>query len=327
MCSPRAAQSDVPAPTQLARLVGRAAVAEAESWVRGIPGHRFGLFGRALGVRAAIRGEGLQGGALVLTPVNSVRYWEFDFADRHLRPGGGRALDVSSPRLFSMYLAHRRRFDTVVVANPDESDLSSTRRLVEACGLSRIETLAGDVGAVTASKFAAVWSISVVEHIPGERGDAEAVQAMFQALEPGGVLVITVPTDREAWDEVRSTDTYDLGASPDELGQYFFQRFYDKASIRERIIAAIGIEPSATEWFGEIRPGTFHAYVANWLTRGFEATVQDPAFIARNFKVFGDWEAMPGMGVCGMTFHAPRTGVTTSAVGASRHDDADRVAR
>lgn len=314
-------RSGLPGRMQIASLAWQAAVAEAESWIRGVPGHRFGLFGRALGARAALHGEVVQGGTLLLTPVNSVRYWEFDFADRHLRRTGGRALDVSSPRLLSMYLAHRGRFDTVVVANPDESDLNATRRLGEACGIRRIEMLAGDVAAATASKFTAIWSISVIEHIPGDRGDAEAVRAMFQALEPGGVLVITIPTDRQTWDEFRTSDTYRLGASPDSQGRYFFQRFYDESSIRQRIIAAVGTEPRVIEWFGERRPGMFHAYVDRWLARGFGATVRDPAFIAKHFRAFAEWEAMPGMGVCGMTFHAPMAGASEAPVGDTRRLD------
>ncbi len=84
----------LPNPISLVRWFGAAALAELQSWFSGIPGHRFGLFGRAIGVRAILAGELVQGAALVLTPVNSVRYWEFDFADRHLpafpRAGAGR---------------------------------------------------------------------------------------------------------------------------------------------------------------------------------------------------------------------------------------------
>src|SRR5688500_14576155 len=52
----------IPGPMHLAQLAGQAAMAEAESWLRGIPGHRFGVFGRALGARALIGGQALQGG-------------------------------------------------------------------------------------------------------------------------------------------------------------------------------------------------------------------------------------------------------------------------
>jgi SAM-dependent methyltransferase len=304
MASEPAAHARIPGPMRLAQLAGQAAMAEAESWVRGLPGHRFGVFGRALGARAAVRGKAVRGGALLLTPVNSVRYWEFDFADRHLHPGGGRALDVSSPRLLSLYLAYKHRFEKVVIANPDESDLKTTRELADVCGLRRIEILVGDAATATSSKYNAVWSISVVEHIPGEQGDRSAVRSMFEALEPGGSLVITVPVDRISRIDYRPNDVYGLGLEAETDGGYFFQRYYDQRSIRDRLIKSVDMEPVAIEWFGETQAGVFETYEQTWRASGFAATVQDPAFIARNFKSFDSWEEMPGVGVCGLAFRA-----------------------
>lgn len=297
----------VPSPLSLIRLGAEATIAEADGWIHGLPGHRFGAFGRALGVRAMTQGELVEGASLVLTPVNSVRYWEFDFVDRVLQQAGGVALDVSSPRLLSFYLAHRARFDRIDMANPDAKDLRVTGDLARGSGLSRVNCLEAD--ALEASRgqprYSAVWSISVVEHIPGDRGDSDAVRAMFDSLLPGGVLVITVPVDREAWDEYRTTDTYSLGASGGD-GRYFFQRFYDAGTLADRIIGPIGVPPQRVDWFGERTRGTFAAYVERWLDRGFAETVSDPSFVARNFRPFSSYQEMPGMGVCGLAFQAPR---------------------
>ena len=171
------------------------------------------LSGERLGVRAMTQGALVEGASLVLTPVNSVRYWEFDFVDRILQQAGGIALDVSSPRLMSFYLAHRARFDRIDMANPDAKDLQVTGDLARVSGLSRVTCLEAD--ALEASRgqprYSAVWSISVVGTHPWRPGDSDAVRAMFNSLLPGGVLVITVPVDREAWDEYRTTDTYSLG--------------------------------------------------------------------------------------------------------------------
>lgn len=295
---------------RIASLVARALVAEAEATVRSLPGHRFGVFGRALGARLMASGATRTGASLLLSPVSSVRYWEFDFADRHLRPNGKMALDVSSPRLLALYLAHRRRYEHVTMANPDADDLVVTDAILRASGEKRVVTLQTEAIQASGSRaWDAVWSISVVEHIGGDAGDSEAVGAMYRALRPGGMLVITVPVDRQHWEEYRGHDAYGHGADLGAHG-YFFQRYYDMASIEDRLVKAIGAEPVATEWFGEIERGVFAKYERRWIERGLSEAVSDPSFIARHFRTFASWEDMPGMGVCGLAFRIPAGGAS-----------------
>jgi len=59
------------------------------------------------------------------------------------------------------------------------------------------------------------------------------------------------------------------------------------------------------EWFGERTPGLFSAYERMWMKDGISVTVADPAFIARNFCRYASWDAMRGMGVCGLAFEKP----------------------
>lgn len=293
---------ELKSPQRLAALVGRAIAAEAYASARGIPGHRFGVYGRALGARLIAAGAVRAGASFMLTPVNSVRYWEFEFADRHLRDSRGEALDVSSPRLLSLYLAHRGRFDRITMANPDAADLAATESIVQGAGLRHIVTRrVNAIEASTSGSWDAIWSISVVEHIRGRAGDSTAVAAMYAALRPGGVLILTVPVDRQHWDEYRSGDVYGLGAD-ERAGEYFFQRYYDRDSLRDRVVAAIGAEPIATEWFGETTRGVFRDYERRWQASGMAETVGDPAFIARHFRRYDRWETMPGAGVCGLVF-------------------------
>ena len=287
-------------------LAARAATAEVEATARGVPGHRFGRYGRALGARLIRSGARRRGASLVLTPVNSVRYWEFDFVERHLPIGGRAALDVSSPRLLSLYLAERRRFERITIANPDSSDLAATLDIINTLRLPGIEVVEADAVQATShvGSVDATWSISVVEHIAGDDGDSGAVGAMYAALAPGGTMVITVPVDRTAWDEYRDHDAY--GLAPEESDQYFFQRYYDDAAVRRRLIDAVGTVPSAVEWFGERARGVFAAYEKEWMARGHAATVRDPAFVSKEFRRYPSWSAMPGMGVCGMAFRKQR---------------------
>lgn len=312
MTSTRGNRSDDDAITlsralQAAALGVRAGAADLAGWVRGMPGHRFGNFGRGVGLRLIAAGEIRRGGALLLTPVNSVRYWEFDFADRHLPRVGDVALDVSSPRILSMYFAHRARFARISVINPDRQDVHETERIARICGFGRIVTIEGDAASLDADpgRYAAAWSISVIEHIDGDRGDTDAVMAMFRALKPGGTLVLTFPVDREYRLEHRAADVYGLGRAATDDGSYFFQRWYDMKAIQSRIIDPLGIEPISLEWFGEIHPGAFRSYEQGWLQRGHHVTVSDPNFISTQFRRYDRWEELPGMGVCGLAFQVP----------------------
>ena len=113
-------------------------------------------------------------------------------------------------------------------------------------------------------------------------------------------MVITVPVDRTAWEEYRDHDAYGLALEASD--RYFFQRYYDDATVRRRLIDAVGSAPSAVEWFGERARGVFAAYERKWMARGHATTVRDPAFVSKEFRRYPSWSAMPGMGVCGLAF-------------------------
>ena len=56
---------------------------------------------------------------LMLNPVSSVRYFEFDFVHRHLSISNNfRLLDVSSPYLFGLYIEENYDVDYLYI-NPD----------------------------------------------------------------------------------------------------------------------------------------------------------------------------------------------------------------
>jgi SAM-dependent methyltransferase len=171
-----------------------------------------------------------------------------------------------------------------------------------------VTTVAGGVETLDGleRQYDAIWSLSVVEHIADEHGeDREAVKRMWRALRPGGRLILTVPTDKQAWDEYRDRDHYGTQQLANAEGAHFFQRFYDAEAIRARICAAIGQAPAAMEWFGEKTPGHFHAYVARWLQAGQRATLRDPLDVAMNYRTYAQFADMPGAGVCGLLFIKP----------------------
>jgi SAM-dependent methyltransferase len=202
--------------------------------------------------------------------------------------------------LFSYLVASRHAPGSIRIINPDADDARLTASLATSAGLERISVEAVPVSAIAQDRDAydAIWSISVLEHIPGD-GDREAVRVLWDALRPGGRLILTVPVDRQAWDEARGTDTYGLGVPADERG-HFFQRWYDRAAITERLLAPIPEADVRQEWFGEREAGHFAAYERDWIARGIPAVVDDPREIADHYRDFPTWEAMPGRGVAGL---------------------------
>lgn len=275
-----------------------------------LPGQEYYHLGRHIGWRLLVARDP-SGPPLLACPVSSTRYFEFDFARRALLGDSfapRRCLDISSPFLFSFDVVRRRPEARVWMLNPDARDLRRTQRLRDALGWPGIELAEAGVESLDAmdDEYDAVWALSVIERIAGPAGDdRDAVRRIWRAVRPGGRLLLTVPTDQTAWDEYREKDEYGTQSKADKSSRFFFQRFYDESSIRERIIQTIGQEPARMEWFGEKTPGHFHAYIARWRREGAAATRNDPLDIAMNYQFYSSFTDMPGAGVCGLLFEKP----------------------
>ena len=270
----------------------------------GIPGLEFDAFGRRLGLRLMRAGELGLGASWLLNPVSIVRYFEFPFTARSIPAGSGKCADVSSPRLFALYWSAAHPGTSIEMLNPDAPDLDETRRIARAAGISLMYS-ASDVRALAGrpSAYDALWSISVLEHIHGDYDDRDAIAWMYSALRPGGVMAVTVTIDRRFWDEYRDADPY--GLDRQASGPVFFQRWYDLAAIRERLLSRLSGATTSLAFFGETKPGAFKAYEAEWMRLGLRRSVEDPREIADNFREFPSWEAMPGAGVCGIRIVKP----------------------
>jgi SAM-dependent methyltransferase len=263
---------------------------------RGLPSVEVAEFGRSAGRRVAIRRPKIALD-LLLMPVSFVRYLEFDFLLRQLGASPGRCLDVSSPRLCSLFLAAQGKPESLLMINPDPSDIERTSDLARLLNL-RVETAVESVAEAHArgSRFDSIWSISVVEHIHGEYDDVDAVRMLWDLVEPGGRLILTVPTDRTPRDEYRSGGYY---GARDE-GATFFQRFYDRSAVEERLIGQTDGELLGLEWFGERVPGRFTEYEQRGIRGGYAVTVHDPLEIVNEWQAYESWEETPGVGICGI---------------------------
>jgi SAM-dependent methyltransferase len=78
--------------------------------------------------------------------------------------------------------------------------------------------------------FDLVYSISVIEHIPGD-GDTASLKEFRRVLKPGGTLVVQVPYRRQREDILLACDS--KGKPLPE--PRFYERYYDEARLRERL--------------------------------------------------------------------------------------------
>lgn len=266
---------------------------------QGIVGQEFGQFGKKVGW-SLIRRCRLGGINWVLVPVNSTRYFEFAFVKVNMLPSAQHCLDVSSPALYSLYLAKENVNMQVHMVNPDSDDIKSTAVAAKVLNLSNInaENLALHQVVPPPDGYDCIYAISVVEHIAGDYDDGQSMQMLYSLLGSGGRLILTVPVDRDYWVEYRDVNYYGTQAKQGE--KYFFQRFYDQAAIWERLLKPIDREPTHVCWFGEKVNGRFQNYIQRWLQAGLDCTVEDPREIVDHYQQYDSWHAMPGVGVCGL---------------------------
>jgi hypothetical protein len=183
--------------------------------------------------------------------------------------------------------------------NPDRRDVSATMATSRILNLTNLRTENVALHQLTApvGGYDCIWSISVLEHITGDYDDRDSMQMLYDLLGSGGRLIVTVPVDRRFWIEYRDKDYY--GTQVRRGDKYFFQRFYDREAIWERLLAPVGLEPSQVRWFGEIENGRFQNYILRWMSEGMDCIVDGPREIVDYYREFDCWEEMPGAGVCG----------------------------
>ncbi len=270
------------------------------------PGVAFARFGRHVGRRLVSHGMVREGLKRQLRPVSSTRYWEFAFTVAALPSLPGRWLDISSPDLFSAYTAYSTPGAQIDLFNPDVADVATTTSLVKVLRLGNIHPAQHAVDALTErpATYDCIWSISVVEHIAGAYDDTQAVRWMYQALRPGGRLILTVPVDRTFCDEYRERDYYGTQGVATQ-GRYFFQRWYDEAALWERVIRPCGTTPTYVKWWGERTQGHFAKYIERWKAEGWTATVADAQDVVDNYQSYKSWADMPGAGVAGIVLDKP----------------------
>lgn len=259
------------------------------------------------GIRLLFRGgEYVTAYRCVVSPMDSVRHFEFDFFWRRARAGKTvHLLDVSSPRLISLMLLDKQPGLCAHLMNPDAKDLARTVSIAKSMLLEhrctfdsrRVSELA-EKGA----RYDLITCMSVLEHVVD---DFDAVQAMWGVLTPGGRLLISVPCAAIALDEYTDLDEYGL-LERDSKGFVFWQRYYDEQRLA-RIFAITG-RPISCTIFGERVAGSYDADVLAKRSDPNYPHWRDCYATGRTYAVYRTLDELPGMGVIAMEFLKPLDG-------------------
>lgn len=144
-------------------------------------------------------------------------------------------LDVSSPKLLALCYT-LWGYKEVVAADMEDYFISDFTAFVEHAGL-KIKTAVFDATdhiPFPNDYFDKIFSVSVVEHIPGD-GDTCAIRQMLRVLKRTGTLVITLPAYPTYMEEWVSASTFYWRSRVNDEGRTFYQRRYDREALHARL--------------------------------------------------------------------------------------------
>lgn len=165
---------------------------------------------------------------------------------------GDKALDVSSPKIISLYLAKLGGIINVIDMLDNEIEFFKFHAKKDKIIANRINAMVGDVRDLKFhdEEFDVIYSISVLEHIfPKKGGDSVAIKEMARVLKPGGRIVFTVPYTKTARIEYKTGSVYERQANRNR--KTFFQRWYDKKTLHDNIFNSSGLTLTDIYYIGE----------------------------------------------------------------------------
>ena len=191
------------------------------------------LFALKLGLRLVCAGMIKEGLRLL---VANVGYWRFlpigYVLQEFWRKDNPRILDLSSPKLLSIFVATKTKGEVHGTDLSDQKIFSRWKRVAEAIDLTnyRVEYQDGQALSYPDAYFDFAYSISVIEHIPGD-GDTRSLGELCRVLKPNGKLVIEVPYRVRGGDVIRGYDSRGNRVSVPQ----FYERRYDASSLSSRL--------------------------------------------------------------------------------------------
>ena len=218
--------------------------------------HPLGVWAAGIGLALrTLRHEPVLGLKRLALPVSYWRSCEFAYVWRQLAlPPGSRVLDLGSPKDLAAMLARHRGYEVVATDILSEATLLSERcaraQGLDGRGAGRVHSEVQDGRALTFgdASFDAAYSVSVLEHIPDD-GDTTALRELVRVVRPGGLVVVTVPFDRQYRETFVDGPVYER--SPVASEPVFFERHYDRAALRARLLNVEGAEVIDLRFWGE----------------------------------------------------------------------------
>ena len=209
------------------------------------------LFGLGLGLRLICAGMVVEGIRLLIA---NIGYWRFlpnGIVLEHLsRTEKARILDLSSPKLLSIFLAAKTKGAVLSTDLSDEKIFCRWKKAADVIGLTNynVEYQDGRTLSYPDSYFDFAYSISVMEHIPDD-GDTKSLGELFRVLKPNAKLVIEVPYRRRGKDVLRKCDSRGKQVRVPQ----FYERHYDAGSLNSRLRFS-GLKLQETILLGEWLP-------------------------------------------------------------------------
>jgi SAM-dependent methyltransferase len=204
---------------------------------------------------ASVRSEPLLGLKRIYLPASYWRTAEFCYVwDRIVPTDAQTVLDVGSPKDLAIFMARQANLE-VVATDLLDSAIGICERYSRATG-----TEGQGPGKVLSEKqdarslnyrddtFDAAFSVSVLEHIPGD-GDSQAIRELVRVVRPGGVIAVTVPYDVKYRETFVYGDVYERASVRGE--PVFFERHYDQRTLAERLLSVPGTRLLNLELWGE----------------------------------------------------------------------------
>jgi SAM-dependent methyltransferase len=169
-------------------------------------------------------------------PLNYVRQLEIPITLLYLKPKKTEnILDVSSPKILSLYLA-ANNINNVLSTDIDDYFIKDFIQFSKLFNI-KLKTKIFDARKIPFSEntFDKIFSISVLEHIPNDE-DQKAVLEMTRVLKPKGKLIVTVPMSLDYLEKyLSSANFYWKTHTKQSKGLFFFQRRYDFNTLLKKI--------------------------------------------------------------------------------------------
>jgi SAM-dependent methyltransferase len=167
-------------------------------------------------------------------PMNYVRIIELPLTLELLQLNKNESiLDISSPKLLSLYLA-TNGFDRLTISDLLDYFIEDFQLFSEKFSISpKLEAFDATNIPHSNNSFDKVFSISVLEHIP-DSGDIEVIREVARVLKPDGIFVITLPAYKNYLEEWLPKKSFYWPGKEREDGCVFYQRRYTEESIKKR---------------------------------------------------------------------------------------------